>query len=127
MNKFDETYYNMILEEAQIIKKSKVKSIIKSVLNNNFRSIKSTSNGYTFESLVVSPAIIKGNPQHNKKVDQFELTFDLTNDETLNLKLTYKSTSGDKIAEKTIKLTTEDKLATEIEKFINSKSSSLRK
>ena len=127
MNKFDETYYNMILEEAQIIKKSKVKSIIKAALDNKFRSIKSISNGYTFESLVVSPAIIKGNPQHNKKVDQFELTFDLTNDETLNLKLTYKFVSGDKTTEKTIKISDEGKLKSDVEKFVNSNVSTLRK
>ena len=127
MNKFDETYYNMILEEAEIIKKSKIKSIIKSALENKvYRSIKSISNGFKFEILLVKPVIIKDDPQHTKKVDEFELTYNLENETTLKLSLTFKSNKGDKSAEKTIKLSTEDKLKADAEKFIDSKVSSLR-
>ena len=44
MNKFNETYYNMIVEETDILKNSKIKSVIKTVLTGNYRSIKSLSN-----------------------------------------------------------------------------------
>ena len=121
MNKFNETYYNMIVEEADVLKNSKIKSIIKTVLTGKYRSIKSLSNGYSFEVLVVKPAIIKDEPKHTKHTDEFKLTFNVENN-TLKLKLSYNN----KEAEKDIKLSDENKLKSDVEKFVEKQVSSLR-
>ena len=121
MNKFNETYYNMIVEETDILKNSKIKSVIKTVLTGNYRSIKSLSNGYSFEVLVVKPAIIKNEPKHTNHTDEFKLTFNVENN-TLKLKLSYNN----KEAEKDIKLSDENKLKSDVEKFVEKQVSSLR-
>lgn len=122
MKKFDEFCKQIILEETTNFNKTKIKSMIKKVLTENYRNVKTIKDGYSFENLIVKPAIIKGNPTHNSFSNQFQITFNIE-DNKVNLTCSYQ----DKTKEKSIKITDKiEDLQDKIEKFITSSVSSFK-
>lgn len=131
MKKFNELYAKIIYEETEQLNKTKVKSLIKSILVGNYQNVKLIKNGYSCEILTMKPMSKKHSDDdieysHNKNSYKYEITFELQeNDELkINVKRVDNSKKGEK--EKVFKSSLDIKTLKEnIEKFIISSIDSL--
>lgn len=130
MKKFNELYAKIIFEETEQLNKTKVKSLIKSILVSNYQNVKLIKNGYSCEILTMKPMSKKHSDDieysHNKNSSKYEITFELqeNNELKINVKRVDNFKKGEK--EKTIKSSIDIKTLKEnIEKFIISSIDSL--
>lgn len=132
MKKFNNLCEKLIFEETEQLNKSKVKSLIKSVLSDNYRNIKTIENGYSCEVLTVKPTSKKypnGDVEYSNMniTSTYHVTFELI--ENNEIKLIIKRVpdvfkKGTK--EKTFKIKNNiEELSEDISKFIDKSISNL--
>jgi len=132
MKKFNELYAKIIFEETEQFNKTKVKSLIKSILVGNYQNVKLIKNGYSCEILTMKPMSKKHSDDdieysHDSRVSTYHITFELMeNDEIKLMVVRVPDILKKGIKEKTFKIKTNIKeLNEEISKFIDNSISNL--
>lgn len=90
MKKFNDLYAKLIFEEAEQLNKSKVKSLIKSILVGNYQKVKMIKDGYSCEVLTMKPMSKKHSDDdieysHDSKVSIYHITFELMENDEIKL------------------------------------------
>ena len=90
MKKFNDLYAKLIFEEAEQLNKSKVKSLIKSILVGNYQKVKMIKDGYSCEVLTVKPMSKKHSNDdieysHSNIESVYHVTFELTEKDEVKL------------------------------------------
>lgn len=131
MKKFNELYAKIIFEETEQLNKTKVKSLIKSILVGNYQNVKMIKNGYSCKILTMKPMSKKHSDDdieylHNKNSSKYEITFELQENDELKLNVKRVDNSKQEEKEKTIKTTIDnEKLQEQVKRFIISSIDSL--